>query len=65
MFQDSSKKGREKVYVSRPNAMMISRGATMAALPLSSLPIQFRKRELTAQLDPKKNLVPKIHEGAL
>ena len=31
MFQDSSKKGREKMYVSRPNAMMISSGATVAA----------------------------------
>ena len=38
MFQDSSKKGKEKVYVSRSKAVMISRGATVAALPLSSLP---------------------------
>ena len=41
-IHNSSKKGREKVYVSRPNAVMISSGATVAALPLSSLPIQFR-----------------------
>ena len=38
MFQDSSKKGKEKVYVLRSNAVIISHGATVAALPLSLLP---------------------------
>ena len=37
-FQDSSKKGKEKVYVLGSNAVIISHGATVAALPLSLLP---------------------------
>ena len=40
MFQDSSKKGKEKVYVSRSKAVMISRGATVAHVPLNVTKIE-------------------------
>ena len=57
MFQDSREKGREKVYVSGSNAVMISSGAIVAALPLPSLPIQ--KKRVNCSIGSQKNLVPK------
>ena len=63
MFQDYRKKGREKVYVSRSNAVMISSGATMVALPLPSLPIQ--KKRVNCSIGSQKTLFQKTHEGTL
>ena len=53
-IHNSSKKGREKVYVSRPNPVMISRGTTVAALPLSSLPFNSEKESWLLNWIPKK-----------
>ena len=63
MFQDSREKGREKVYVSRSNAVMISSGAIVVALPLPSLPIQ--KKRVNCSIGSQKTLFQKTHEGTL